>query len=138
MMAAAERIRDRWQALPPGVEIDVAHEMTQTTFDIILSTMLPGRGSIDSELMERSVTAYLESTSWVIALVTIGAPSWTPFPGILRTHRNRKRLHAMLESLIDEAGRTPGDGNDLLTHARRQPTRKPVDWANANAVRTTS
>lgn len=135
MMAAAERIRDRWQALPPGVEIDVAHEMTQTTFDIILSTMLPGRGSIDSELMERSVTAYLESTSWVIALVTIGAPSWTPFPGILRTHRNRKRLHAMLESLIDEAGRTPGDGNDLLTHLLKATDPETGRTMNANDVR---
>jgi cytochrome P450 len=116
MIAAAERTRDRWQAMPPGAEIDVAHEMIQTTFDIILRTMLPGRGSIDPDLMERSVTSYLESTSWVIALAMVGAPSWTPFPGIYRRHRNRKRLHAMLESLILEARRTPGHGNDLLTH----------------------
>jgi cytochrome P450 len=116
MIAAAERTRDRWQAMPPGAEIDVAHEMIQTTFDIILRTMLPGRGSIDPDLMERSVTSYLESTSWVIALVMVGAPRWTPFPGIYRRHRNRKRLHAMLESLILEAERTPGNGHDLLTH----------------------
>jgi len=116
MIAAAERTRDRWQAMPPAAEIDVAHEMTQTTFDIILRTMLPGRGSIDPDLMERSVTSYLESTSWVIALAMVGAPRWTPFPGIYRRHRNRKRLHAMLESLILEARRTPGHGNDLLTH----------------------
>jgi cytochrome P450 len=116
MIAAAECTRDRWQAMPPEAEIDVAHEMTQTTFDIILRTMVPGRGSIDPNLMERSVTSYLESTSWVIALAMVGAPRWTPFPGIYRRHRNRKRLHAMLESLILEAQRTPGHGNDLLTH----------------------
>ena len=116
MIAAAERTRDRWQAMPPAAEIDVAHEMTQTTFDIILRTMLPGRGSIDPDLMERSVTSYLESTSWVIALAMVGAPRWTPFPGVYRRHRNRKRLHAMLESLILEATRAPGHGNDLLTH----------------------
>jgi cytochrome P450 len=116
MIAAAERTRDRWQAVPPGAEIDVAHEMTQTTFDIILSTMVPGRGSIDPDLMERSVTAYLESTSWVIALAMVGAPRWAPFPGLVRTHLNRKRLHTMLESLILEAERTPGNGNDLLSY----------------------
>ena len=116
MIAAAERTRDRWQAMPPAAEIDVAHEMTQTTFDIILRTMLPGRGSIDPDLMERSVTSYLESTSWVIALAMVGAPRWTPFPGVYRRHRNRKRLHAMLESSILEATRAPGHGNDLLTH----------------------
>ncbi|MFY9989670.1 MAG: cytochrome P450 [Rhodoplanes sp.] len=118
MIAAAERTRDRWQAMPPGAEIDVAHEMTQTTFDIILSTMLPGRGSIDPDLMERSVTSYLESTSWVIALAMVGAPRWTPFPGVYRRRRNRQRLHTMLESLILEAERTPGHGHDLLAHLK--------------------
>ena len=30
--------------MPSGAEIDVAHEMMLTTFDVILRTMLPGRG----------------------------------------------------------------------------------------------
>jgi cytochrome P450 len=116
MIAAAERTRDRWQAMPPGAEIDVAHEMMRTTFDVILRTMLPGRGSIDTELMERSVTSGLESTSWIVALAIVRAPSWVPYPGIYRTQRDRKRLHSILESLILEARRTPGNGNDLLSH----------------------
>jgi cytochrome P450 len=116
MIAAAERTRNRWQAMPPGAEIDVAHEMMRTTFDIILRTMLPERGSIDTELMERSITSGLESTSWIVALALVRAPSWVPYPGIYRRHRNRKRLHAILESLILEARRTPGKGDDLLSH----------------------
>ena len=79
MIGAALRTLDRWHALPSGVEIDIAHEMMRTTFDIILNTMLPGRGSIDAELMERSVTSYLESTSWIVALAMIGAPRWVPY-----------------------------------------------------------
>ena len=116
MIAAAERTRDRWQAMPPGAEIDVAHEMMRTTFDIILRTMLPGRGNIDTELMERSVTSGLESTSWIVALAMVRAPSWVPFPGYYRTRRDRKRLHSILESLILEARQTPGEGDDLLSH----------------------
>jgi cytochrome P450 len=116
MIAAAERARDRWQAMPPGAEIDVAREMMRTTFDIILRTMLPGRGSIDTELMERSVTSGLESTSWIVALAMIRAPSWVPYPGFFRTRRDRKRIHSILESLIVEARRTPGNGDDLLSH----------------------
>ena len=116
MIAAAERTRGRWQAMPAGSEIDLAHEMMRTTFDVILSTMLPGRSNIDPELMERSVTSFLESTSWVIALAMIGAPSWVPYPGLYRTLRNRKCLHAMLESLILHASQHPGTGNDLLSH----------------------
>ena len=116
MVAAAERTRDRWHAMPPGAEIDVAHEMMRTTFDVILRTMLPGRGNIDTELMERSVTSGLESTSWIVALALVLAPSWVPYPGIYRTRRDRKRLHSILETLILEARQTPGNGDDLLSH----------------------
>ena len=116
MIAVAERTRDRWQAIPPGAEIDVAHEMMRTTFDVILRTMLPGRGNIDTELMERSVTSGLESISWIVALALVRAPSWVPYPGIFRTRRDRKRLHSILESLILEARQTPGKGDDLLSH----------------------
>ena len=116
MIAAAERTRDRWQAMPRDAEIDVAHELMRTTFDVILRTMLPGRGNIDTELMERSVTSGLESTSWIVALALVRAPSWVPYPGIFRTRRDRKRLHSILESLILEARQTPGKGDDLLSH----------------------
>ena len=71
-------------SLPSGAEIDVAREMMRTTFDIILTTMLSGRGSVDIELMERSVTEYLEPTSWIVALAMVGAPSWVPYPGAHR------------------------------------------------------
>ena len=90
--------------------------MMRTTFDVILRTMLPGRGNIDTELMERSVTSGLESTSWIVALALVRAPSWVPYPGIFRTLRDRKRLHSILESLILEARQTPGKGDDLLSH----------------------
>ena len=42
---------------------------------------------IDTGLMERSVTSGLESTSWIVALAMVRAPSWMPYPGIYRTHR---------------------------------------------------
>jgi cytochrome P450 len=115
MIAAAERTRDRWRAHPPGAEIDVAREMMQTMFDIILDTMLSGRSSVDLELMERSITHYLESTSWIVALAMVGAPRWVPYPGIYRARRARERLHRILESLIAEAKQSPGNGNDLLS-----------------------
>jgi hypothetical protein len=38
--------------------------MMRTTFDIIVETMLSGRGSIDTERVEQSIRTYLESTSW--------------------------------------------------------------------------
>jgi len=44
------------------------------------------------------------------------APSWVPYPGIYRAHRDRKRLHSILESLIIEARQAPGRRDDLLAH----------------------
>ena len=115
MTASAERTRDRWCALPAGAEIDVAHEMMRTTFDIILTTMLSGRSRVDLELMERSITEYLEPTSWIVALAMVGAPSWVPYPGAHRARRAREHLHRMLATLIVEAKRNPGNRDDLLS-----------------------
>ena len=50
----------------------------------------------------------LETTSWIVALAMLRAPSWAPYPGIYRAHRDRKRLHSILESLIIEARQAPG------------------------------
>lgn len=116
MIAAAEVTRDRWQSLPPGAEIDVAHEMMRTTFDIILRAMLPGRGSIDTESMERCVTSGLGSTSWIVALAMARAPRWVPYPGIYRARRDREHLHSILDALILEARKAPGNGDDLLSY----------------------
>jgi len=40
----------------------------RTTFGIILNIVVPGRASVDTELMKRSVAHYLEPTSWIVAL----------------------------------------------------------------------
>ncbi len=42
MIAAAERTRGRWLTYPAGSEINVAREMTRTTFDVVLATMFSG------------------------------------------------------------------------------------------------
>ena len=115
MIAAAERTRDRWHSYAQGAEIDLAHEMMRMTFDIILSTILPGRSSIDAELMEKSITDYLEATSWIIALTMVRIPAWVPFPGFYKAQRARKNMHQILDTLISEARLRPGTGNDLLS-----------------------
>ena len=96
MIACAQRARDRWLGFGPGSEIDVSHEMMQTTFDIILNTLLPGRSSLDVELIRRSITDCLEPTSWIIALGMIGAPRWVPHPGLYRARRARNHLPALI------------------------------------------
>ena len=135
MIAGAERTRDRWRALSPGAEIDVAHEMMRTTFDIILNTMLPGRGSVDVELMERAITRYLELTSWIVALSMIGAPRWVPYPGVYRARHARKQLHLFSESLILEAAPSPHERNDLLSLLTTETDPETGKSMNATDVR---
>jgi len=115
MIAAAERTRDRFRSHPPAAEIDIAREMMRTTFDIILSTVVSGRRSIDCDLMEQSINQSLEPTSWIMALAMVGAPGWVPYPGVRRARRAREHLHHALDALIDDAKHNPGDGGDILS-----------------------
>jgi hypothetical protein len=73
MIQAAERTRDR--LAQAGSEINVAHEMMRITFDIIVETMLSGRGNIDAGRVEQGIRTYLEATSWTIASIFLACPS---------------------------------------------------------------
>jgi cytochrome P450 len=116
MIAGAERTRDRWRSLSPGSEVDIAKEMMRTTCDIILSTMISIPSRFDLELFEDSITEYLESTSWVIALGMIRASRWVPYPGVYRKRHARDHLHQTLDALIlDAHRRSPTTRTDLLS-----------------------
>lgn len=123
MLEAAARTRDRWLALPPGTELELGHEMMRTTFDIIVETMLSGRGAIDVARVEAGITDYLASTGWAIALAILGAPEWMPHPGRRRAVRARDHLRAELLRLVTERRRHGGGRDDLIAHllAARDP-----------------
>src|SRR3954451_14589841 len=75
MVAAAERRRELWLSRA-GEEVNVAQEMMHITFDIIAETMLSGQGRADVNRVEQAFTDYLNTTSWVIALILLRAPRW--------------------------------------------------------------
>jgi cytochrome P450 len=114
MITAAERTRARWLA-SAGSELDIAHEMMRTTFDIIVETMLSGRGSIDVDRVERGVTDHLASTGWLILLALLRAPDWMPYPGRRRAERARGYLRGELLRLAAERRQGGTPRNDLLT-----------------------
>lgn len=115
MIAAAERTRDALAAAS-GAEVDLAQTMMRTTFEIIVETMLPGAGGIDAARVERGITDYLESTSWVVALTLLRAPAWLPFPGRAKAERAKTYLRDELLRLAAEGRRTGTEGrNDLLS-----------------------
>ena len=115
MIKASRDMRARWAALPDGAPVEVSREMMRVTFDIILETMLSGRGNADVAKVEVSIRDFLESTSWAVALSALGAPLWTPFPGKLRAERGGSYLRRMVGENIAERRRTGERRDDLMS-----------------------
>jgi cytochrome P450 len=114
MIAAAEATRDRWLGSQPGTSVDVGHEMMMTTFKIIVDTMLSGPGGIDAERVERCVTDYLGSTSWMFALSLLKAPDSWPYPGKRRAMEAAATLRRIIEAMVAERRRAGGAKDDLV------------------------
>ncbi len=125
MIAAARDTLANWQALPAGAAIDVDRDMMHLTFEIILQTMLSGRGDIDVGQVERSIADFLKSTPWAVVLTVLGLPEWTPYPGKRRAMRGRGYLRGMIGNRVAER-RTSGTRHDdllsLLLDARDPET----------------
>ena len=116
MIAAAERTRERWLSYPAASEVNVAREMMRTTFDIVLATMLPGSSVHEPARIERAITDYLESTTWVMALTILGAPRWCPYPGMRKAGRGRDFLKRFVAGLTNETACSEScSRNDLLS-----------------------
>jgi cytochrome P450 len=114
MIAAAGATRDRWLA-QEGLEVDIAHEMMRTTFDVIVAAMLSGVEGIDVARVARDITTYLDSTGWTIALSLISAPLWMPYPGRRKAMRARDYLRGELMRIVEERRRSDHQPNDLVT-----------------------
>jgi cytochrome P450 len=113
MIRAARATRDAWQGLPEGAPIEAGHEMMHLTFEIILETMLSGRGDIDGAQVERSMADFLEATSWAVVLSVLGAPDWLPYPGRGRSERGCQYLREMVAGRA-AARRQSGERHDDL------------------------
>ena len=85
------------------------------TFDIIMETMLSGANDIDVGEVERSMSDFLESTSWAIALSALRAPMWMPYPGKLRAERGQDYLRQVTASRAAERRASGERRDDLLS-----------------------
>jgi cytochrome P450 len=115
MLAAAERRRAAWQSLAAGTEIDVAHEMMRTTFDVILDAMLFGRDSMDVGRIAQAITDYLAAMGWVTLLAMLRLPSWVPYPGSRKAARARLYLKDVAATAVRRARDAGSAAGNLLT-----------------------
>ena len=114
MLAAADAAAARWAALGEGATVDIGHETTVTTFDIIVSTMLSGGAGLDVGRVERSVVDYLAPTGWVFALGLLGLPPWTPHPGRRRAVAARNFFRRAMREAVTTRRAAPA-GDDLVS-----------------------
>lgn len=112
--AASGRTRERWRAAS-GQVLDVAREMTLTTFDIIAATMLSGAVGREAGKIEEAIARYLESTAWKVALALLGTPTWMPYPGRARANRARDLIRDALADVVAGRRRSGERRNDLVT-----------------------
>lgn len=128
MAAAAGRAAERLHATN-GREIDVASEMTRTTYDIIASTMLGG-GASDPARVERAIRDYLDPLGWVVAMSIARAPQWLPYPGRGRGVRATRYLRREIAEVVATrraSGETRNDLLSLLLEARDPETGAAMD-----------
>jgi cytochrome P450 len=89
--------------------------MMHLTFEIIMETMLSGAGDVDTAAVERSMSDFLESTSWAIALSALRAPLWMPFPGKIRAERGQDYLRVFTARRVAERRASGERRDDLLS-----------------------
>jgi cytochrome P450 len=111
----AMRQVERWRAAANERPLDVADAMSQTTLEIIVDTMLGGRGALDVQKFTRALTTYLDSFPWRFILAMFRAP-WLPYPGRWRSARAREHMYREATRLIAQRRQTPSAGADLLDH----------------------
>jgi cytochrome P450 len=115
MLAAARRMRAQWAGLADGAPVEVNRDMMHLTFEIIMETMLSGAGHADTLAVERSISDFLESTSWAIALSALRAPHWMPFPGRARAERGQSYLRRFTAGRAAERRASGERRDDLLS-----------------------
>ncbi|TAJ26886.1 cytochrome P450 [Bosea sp. (in: a-proteobacteria)] len=112
MIGAAEDTKKRWQSMT--APLDIGHEMMRTTFAIIVETMLSGSASLDVGRVERSITDYLEPTSYVFAYTMLGLPEWVPYPGRVRARAATGYLRESIGELVTARRAGASRRGDLL------------------------
>jgi enediyne biosynthesis protein E7 len=110
----AAALIDRLRVHQDGEPIDVMQEMTGLTLGVLGRTLLDadlgGYGSVGHWFEAVQDQAMFE-------MVTLSAvPTWVPLPKQLRFRKARRELDRVVDRLVnDRAGRSDGDGDDVLT-----------------------
>lgn len=111
--AAAERTVARLHR-QAGETVDVSELMMETTFDVIVETMLSGHAGFDTQRFGREISRYFDTVGWMAALATLRLPAWMPYPGRRAAMAGNRFLRREMARVIAERRARPGEVPDLL------------------------
>jgi cytochrome P450 len=114
MSEAAEATAARLLEAGRDRPVDVAEAMMATTFDVIVETMLSGKGGFDIERFGAEITHYFETVGWIAALTVLRLPTWVPYPGKRRARAGNRFLKEEMARVVAERRAHPSATPDLL------------------------
>ena len=116
-----------------GAAIDVAHEMTALTYDIISRTVFSHEIETPAEVMGEAITAYFEALGRIDLWDVLPLPRWLPRPAFIRARPAqgifREEVRRLLErrrTRIATGGAVPDDLVTRLMQARDPETGAPL------------
>ena len=123
---AAEATVARWRASPPGTIEPIDEDMTQVTFDVITSTLLPSSDESFGRTVQDSILTLQRYGGWDILYVSMNMPRWVPKPGMFAGPRAVLRLRSVVMKLMRELRdkrKVDGEPDDLMRRliAARDP-----------------
>ena len=129
MAVAATAQAERWRAAP-GVR-DIEGDMTRTTFDVILATMLAGNRPAEAEAVMTGGADFLARISWELAYAVLRMPRWLPHPATWQMSRAARRMRDAVTAIVRRRAAYPdaaaaGDLLGRLIAARDPETGRPM------------
>jgi len=123
--------RDRWAAFPDRSEIDALSEMAELTAEIICRTIFGGElGRDHARAVVEGFSAYQGAVGQLDVLSLLGLPDWLPRPRSRALRAATKRIHEVLDNIIDDYRRrgATAEGSVIghLIEARDEETGEPL------------
>lgn len=104
MVQTALEARERWASLPLGAEIDVLAEMAKLTAEIICRTIFGSQlGGVHASEVVSGFADYQRHIMKTDFVSFLGLPDWLPRWYSPRVRRAVKRIHGVLDRIIEEA-----------------------------------
>lgn len=105
MQGAIDALVARWSALAEGAVLDVAHEMSLLTLDVLQRTIFSDGLGCDAEQFRDSMRAYFDALGRIDPMDALGLPAFLPRPTRLAERSMLRFFDSAVDSIIEDRRR---------------------------------